>query len=341
MKPIEISPKTILLFIFIPLGIYFLWIVRDILFSLLIGFILMSSLRPAVNWLAAKRVPRTLAVFIVYFLFLFVFIYLISLVIPPIIYETVSLIGNLPKIIESLNPNLKQYIDYQTATQYVPNVTNRVFDILSGLFSNTLFVVSTLFFGLYLLIEEDLIKKFLTRYFEEHKTHHVVTIFEKAEKRMSSWFWGEIVLMTVVGTLTYIGLNIIGMKYALPLAVLAGLFEVIPNIGPVISAIPAILIGFTQSVFTGFSAAALYFIVQQLENNLIVPIVMRRAVGINPIITLVALLVGGKIGGVLGVLLAIPLLLFIETVIRELLPKKKNVEVKKVVENPTGTTTEE
>lgn len=340
MKPIEISPKTIALFVLIPLGIYFLWIIKDIIFSLLIGFILMSSLRPGVNWLVSKKVPRSVAVLSVYFLFLFVFIYLISLVIPPIIFETVSLIRNLPMIVEDLNPSLKPYINVNDFSQYVPNVTNQVFSIVTGLFSNTLFVVSTLFFGLYFLIEENLIRKFLTRYFEEKKTHHAVNIFEKAEKRMSSWFWGEIVLMTVVGTLTYIGLNIIGVKYALPLAVLAGLFEVIPNIGPVISAIPAILIGFTQSYFVGFSAAALYFIVQQLENNLIVPIVMRRAVGINPIITLIALLVGGKVGGILGVLLAIPLLLFIETVVTELLPKKKAEETVPAIEASTATTKE-
>ena len=126
--------------------------------------------------------------------------------------------------------------------------------------------------------------------------------------------------MTVVGTLTYVGLLLVGVRYALPLAVLAGLLEVVPNIGPVISAIPAIIIGFSQNYFTGFSATALYIIVQQLENNLIVPIIMKKAVGLNPILTLIALLLGGRIGGILGVLLAIPILLFVETILHEYVP---------------------
>lgn len=322
---VEITPQSIVLITLFPLLLYFLWIIKDILFSMLIGFILMSALKPAVNFLTTRRVPRALATLLVYLVFLFVLIYLISLIIPPIITETAGLFRTLPAILDSLNPQLDKLIDVNTATQYVPNVTNRLFDFLQGLFSNTLFVISTLFFGFYLLLEENLIGKFLAKYFDENKAKRISSVISKAEERMSSWFWGELMLMTIVGFITYIGLNIIGIRYALPLAVLAGLLEVVPNIGPIISSIPAILIGFTQSYFVGFSAAALYFIVQQMENNLIVPVVMRRAVGVNPITTLICLLIGGRIGGVLGILLAIPLFLFVETVIGEFIAYKKRL----------------
>ena len=166
-------------------------------------------------------------------------------------------------------------------------------------------------------------KNFLTQFFSDEKTNRVVSIFEKVEKRMNAWFWGEAVLMVLVGLLTFLGLNLIGMKYALPLAVLAGLLEVVPNLGPVISAVPAALVGFSQSYMMGIAALALAFIVQQLENNLIVPFVMKKAVGLNPIITLIALVVGGKLAGVLGVLLAIPISLFVETVLVEILATKQ------------------
>ena len=129
--------------------------------------------------------------------------------------------------------------------------------------------------------------------------------------------------MTVVGLLTFIGLNLIGIRYALALAVLAGLLEAIPNLGPTISSIPAILLGFAVSPVMGVTALALYFIIQQLENNLIVPVVMKKAVGLNPIITLIALIVGGKIAGVLGVILAVPTTIFIETVLIEIQKGRK------------------
>ena len=151
-------------------------------------------------------------------------------------------------------------------------------------------------------------------------------VFDKAEKRLNAWFWGELTLMTVVGIFTFIGLNLIGIRYALPLAVLAGLLEVVPNMGPVISAVPAVLIGMTYSYFTGFSTLALYFIIQQLENTFIVPFIMKRAVGLTPIVTLIALIVGGKLGGVMGILLAIPLFLFLETVLMGLRESKPFAE---------------
>lgn len=315
---IVISPKSIALFTLIPLGLYFLWFVRDLIFSLLIGFILMSALRPAVAFITSYKLPRTAAVFIVYILFIVIFGLLISLIIPPIIIETANLLKSLPFILKDVNPDLERYTNLDGLTSFIPNVTNNIFSLISVIFSNTFFVISTLFFGLYFLLEENLVDNFMQRYLSSKNAQRVSSIFHTAEKRMSSWFWGQVSLMIIVGVLTFIGLNIVGMKYALPLAVLAGLLEVIPNLGPIISAIPAVIIGMSISYFTGFSVLALYIIVQQLENSLIVPMIMKRAVGLNPILTLIALLVGGRIGGVLGVLLAIPLLLFVETIVGEM-----------------------
>lgn len=321
---ISISLKTIALFTLIPLGIYLLWLVRDLIFSLLIGFILMSALKPAVVYLVKMKLPRTAAVISIYLLFLLFIVALFSLIIPPIVYETSLLLSSLPYAIENILPQVSDYVNVSDLTSYVPNVTNNIFGIVSSIFSNALFVMTTLFFGLYFLLEENLLDKSLRRYFSDKTSDRVSTILARAEKRMSSWFWGELTLMTVVGVLTFIGLELIGLgRYAVPLAVLAGLLEVVPNIGPVVSSIPAILLGFVSSSFTGFAAMALYVIVQQLENTLIVPMIMKKAVGLNPILTLVALILGGRLGGILGVLLAIPLFLFIETIVNEILHQKK------------------
>jgi len=280
----------------------------------------MSALRPGVVYLVRKKIPRGLAVTLVYLVFILFFISIISVIIPPIIIETSNLIRSLPIIFQQTFPYIKNITDPTNLTKYIPDVTNNIFNFISSVFSNTLFVVTTMFFALYFLLEETLVDRFLHHYFGKNIADKLSNTLSCAEKRMSSWFWGEIVLMTVVGTLTYVGLLLVGVRYALPLAVLAGLLEVVPNIGPVISAIPAIIIGFSQNYFTGFSATALYIIVQQLENNLIVPIIMKKAVGLNPILTLIALLLGGRIGGILGVLLAIPILLFVETILHEYVP---------------------
>ena len=316
-RTISVSPISIAVLILLPIILWILWSIRDILFSLLIAFIIMSSLRPGVSFLVSKKIPRGFAVGVVFLLFLLFFISLISVIIPPIIYETTNLVRNLPSIIEETSPFLTNYIDLNSLSSVVPNITNNLLGVLSSIFSNTLFVVATLFFSLYFLIEEDTISSVLHRFLSKKHAEKAVRIFSIAERRMASWFWGEIILMTVVGVLTYIGLSLLGVKYALPLAVLAGLLEIVPNIGPAISAVPAVIIGFSIAPFTGISTLALYIIIQQLENNFIVPVIMKKAVGISPIATLLALLIGGKFGGVLGILLGIPIILFIETIFSE------------------------
>ncbi len=321
---VEISFKTILLTTLFLLGLYFLWVIKDLIFSLFIAFIIMSALRPPVNALVKKKVPRLLAAILVFVVFIFFFAFLISLIIPPIVSETTNLIISLPAILRNVNPALYSYLNLGSMTQYVPNVTSQIFKIATGLFSNLVFVISTLFFSFYFLLEENIIRRFLMKFVAEEKAHRMSETIKMAERRMSSWFWGELQLMTVVGCLSFIGFNLIGLKYALPLAVLAGLLEVVPNIGPILAAVPAVLIGFSQSYIQGFAAVILAIVVQQLENNLIVPIVMRNAVGLNPIVTLVALIIGSRVvGGVLGVLLAIPAFLFIETIVTDYFKGKK------------------
>ena len=253
--------------------------------------------------------------------------YLFGIIIPPIILETANLIRNLPYMLHSVSPELQGWVQIDSLTQYVPNVTNQIFSLAGNIFSNIIFVLSTLFFGYYLLLEEQLIKRFFLHLFEEPKAEWYIMVLEKAERRMSNWFWGELMLMTVVGWLTFIGLSLLQIRYAVPLAVLAGLLEMVPNLGPMISSVPAFIIGLSASPVTGFSALVLYFVVQQLENNLIVPVIMKRAVGINPIVTLMALIIGGQLGGVLGIIVAVPIYVFVETVIKELLKKHQVSEI--------------
>ncbi|MGB9707171.1 MAG: AI-2E family transporter [Microgenomates group bacterium] len=319
IEKIEISSRTIIFTVLFLILLKLLWMARDVLFSLFIAFIVMSAVKPAVTKLKKIGIPNFFAVLIVFLSFLSLIIYGLYWFLPPFISEVIVFIKILPQNLEKLLPNINDFINFSYVTRYLPDITNQFFNLIKNVFSNAVFLISTIFFSFYFTLEEDFIKKFLVVFFEEKKAQQAVVIFEKIEKRLQSWFWGELILMMIVGVLTYIGLNLIGIKHALFLAVIAGLLEVVPNIGPVLSTIPALIVALGQSYFLGLSVLALYFIVQQLENNLIVPVVMKNAVGLNPIITLVALLIGGRVGGALGVLLAIPLTLFIETLILEII----------------------
>jgi len=318
---IEISHKTIIFtFVFFFL-LRFLWSLRDLLFSLLIAFIIMSALKPIMNHLIKIKISKILAAVFVYLFFIVFFIYLLVFVVPPFLGELIQLVLAMPNLFFSLSPEIKKIVNYNAAFQYLPNITNNLIRAVSNLFSNVVFVVSTLFFGFYFLLEEDLIKTTLIRFFDEKKAEEVALIFSRIEKKLGDWCWGEIKLMFLVGLLNYLGFLLIGLKYALPLAIIAGFLEVIPNLGPTIAAFPAVLIGFSQSPLIGLSAIAVAFIVQQLENNVVVPLIMKKATGFNPIVILIALIVGGRVGGVLGVLLALPILIIIESVFQDLIKK--------------------
>ena len=125
-------------------------------------------------------------------------------------------------------------------------------------------------------------------------------------------------LGVIVGVMVYIPLKIIGVEYALVLAILSGVTELIPFIGPWIGAVPGVLIAFTQAPILGLAAAIVYLLVQQLENNIIVPKVMSKAVGLSPLLVIIALLIGAKVAGILGALLAVPVALIISEVLKEL-----------------------
>ena len=146
---------------------------------------------------------------------------------------------------------------------------------------------------------------------------------DEIEKRLGGWIRAEIVLMIIIGLLTFIGLTLLGIDYALPLAILAGFLEIIPNIGPFISAIPAVLVGLFISPLMALAVAALYFLVQQIENNFIVPQLMAKECGINPLITIIALIAGFKLGGVIGAVLAVPIILLIEIILTEVSTSEK------------------
>jgi predicted PurR-regulated permease PerM len=319
---IEISHRTIIFTFVFFLFLKFLWMIKDLLFSFLIAFIIMSALKPAVIFLTKKKIPRVIASIIVYFIAVGLFIYGLAFIIPPLFKESLQLLLTVPLVIENFWPNLT-VLNFSTLTSYLPDITSQVLNFIRNIFSNTLFVISTLFFGFYFLVEENFIKDVLTKFFEVKKAQVINDVFNRIEKRMSNWFWGETILMLLVGLLNFIGFSLVGIKYALPLAVLAGLLEVIPNLGPTVAAVPALLIGLSQSAFMGLAALAVAFLVQQLENNMIVPLVMRKVTGLNPIFILTALIIGGKIGGVPGVILAIPLSLILETLLVEISRQSK------------------
>jgi predicted PurR-regulated permease PerM len=148
-------------------------------------------------------------------------------------------------------------------------------------------------------------------------------IVRKAEEKLGGWLRGQLALSLIIGLAAYILLSALNIPYALPLAVLAGIMEVVPVIGPIVSAIPAILIAYISAPFSAIWVALGYFVIQQLENHLVVPQVMKYSVGLNPLVVILAVAIGGRLLGISGALLAVPITVVVQIIIEEVLREEQ------------------
>jgi predicted PurR-regulated permease PerM len=307
---IEISHKTIIFTLVLLAGVWMVWQIRDILLFLFIAFIIMSGLRPMVEGLENKKVPRILAVIIVYLGIIGILTLTIASLIPAMIIQSTHLIQTLPSVVEKVVPygvvNLGEF------TQQIAPIGQNIIKVTINIFSNFVTIVTILVFVFYFLLERKHTRTTLAGFVGTDHAEVIMGVLERIESRLGMWIRGELILMTLIGVMTYIGLLLLRIDFALPLAIFAGLLEILPNIGPIISGVPAVLVALSISPVAALSVVGLFILVHQLENNLIVPFVMKQSVGLSPLITIFALMIGGKLAGISGAILAVPIVLIIQ-----------------------------
>ncbi len=322
---ISISSGTIFRIALIGLLFWLLYFFRDLVLVLLTAVVIASSIEPLTRWFMKYRIPRVLAVIILYLsvaIFLFGIFYFF---LPPLLGNIDELLNTLPQYVENLaleNPfegdlfgqvgsmdsqstfSLKDAVTGLRDTLF--GVSGGVFQSLSiifgGLFSFMLIIV----LSFYLAVQEKGIENFLRLITPAKHEKYIVSLWERSQKKIGLWMQGQLLLGVFIGILVYLGLTILGVPYAFLLAVLSAFFELIPVFGPILAAIPAVAIGFFDSVTLGLMVLGFYVIIQQFENHLIYPLVVRKVVGISPIMVIIALVVGAKLAGFLGILLAVP-----------------------------------
>lgn len=304
-------------------GFWFLVQIRQVILLLFISLILVSALHAPVDFLERKKVPRVVAILFIYILILAAIFAVLAIIIPPFIEQTNNLISRLPIVFEAVN-RLITYYQIPTAdiaqrlSSEIGRLGGNLFKITTGVLSSLLAAITLLVLTFYLLLEWKRVTHLAASVFSGKQEKRIKKLLNDVQKGLGAWVRGEIILMIIVGTLSYLGLLALGIPSALPLAVFAGLLEIIPIIGPIVASVPAVLIGLSVSPILAIAVAALYFIIQQLENNLIVPNVMAKAVGLNPLITLIALMIGANLLGVLGAILAVPIVVASKIIITDL-----------------------
>ncbi len=313
---VDISHKTIF-FIAGFLGI--LWVlfqIKEVILLVFIAVIFMSALAPLVDGLIKKGVPKGIAIAMSYLTILLVFGFLIYLVVTPLQTQTSNLAFDLPKTLESLLPNFG--IDRNLLQQEIASFSKNVVSLTFTIFSNVITLISVAVLTFYLLLDRDRLYKLIISLFPHQKTRTEKLIL-KIENKLGAWMRGQLIISLVIGVAVFILLTVFSIPYAAPLAIFAAFMEIIPVIGAIVSAVPAIFIAYVTSPTVAIFVAIGFFAIQQLESHFIVPQLMKRAVGLNPLIVILAIAIGGKLLGLSGALLAVPITVVVQIILEDYL----------------------
>lgn len=305
-RNIVISIKTVLVLAGAVLAGYVIFMMGKVFAILGISLLIATAVEQSVKRLVKRRVRRGFAVYLVYILLIILVVGIFTIGVPPLIKELKKLIVNLPMIVQSWG-GLEQFgFSVPDILPQVTKVTSNIISISYSIFSNVAVLITIFFLSLYMSLDWENIKaRLLSLFSSELRDEIEETIFE-IEVSISQWIKGEAFLMLVVGLVSFAGFSAIGVEYALALAVIAGLLEVVPIIGPVITTIVASAITFTQSPIKGLMVVGLCILIQQLENNLLVPRIMQKVSGFSPLVILIAVITFTNFFGIVGTVVAVP-----------------------------------
>jgi predicted PurR-regulated permease PerM len=300
-----------------------LWFLRDIVLILLTAVVIASAMEPAVRFFTRRKVNRILAVILMYLLVAGIFLSALLLFLPPLLGDAASFLARLPETLSSLNVSevtggflpwgnvgaqLSSADLLRNISTALSDTTGGVFTTVSAFFGGLTSFVLIVVFSFYFSVQETGVDDFLRVVTPIKEQAYVLHLWKRSQDKIGKWMQGQLMLGLIVGVLLYLGLTILGIPNALLLAVLAGLFELIPVFGQILAAIPALAIAFTDGGFTALLlVGGLYLVVQQFEAHLIYPVVVKKVVGVPPLLVILALIVGAKLAGFLGILLSVPI----------------------------------
>lgn len=322
---ISITIGTIVAAVAVLAGAALLWELRDLVLVLMTAVVIASAIEPAVAFMRRQGVPRVLAVLLVYALILSAFFGIFYFFIPSVLSELTTFISSLPVYMEALN-RISAFDEYARILGAAPPDLSQI-DLMAsfrggleavGVFGNILTAAASIFggalsfiliviFSFYFAVIETGVDDFLEIVAPRKYKAYVLDLWRRSRHKIGLWMQGQLLLALIMGVLVYLTLTILGIKHALLLAVVAAVFELIPVFGPTLAALPAILIGFVDGgAVMGLVVIGVYILLQQFENHLIYPLVVTRVVGVPPLLVILALIVGAKLAGFLGIILSVP-----------------------------------
>jgi predicted PurR-regulated permease PerM len=319
---VKINTGTIIKGIFIILLFISLYFLRNILTVVFLSVVIASSVEPMAAWFQRRKIPRTLAVIFIY-LAAFTFLGIIFYLVVPVIFEELSFFST--NITDYLNGPVQKTIFKELSSTfpvsiskilqefsikgaaYISGFATGFFQTTSKIFGGVISFILIIVLSFYLSVQERGIEKFLRIIVPLKYEDYIIDLWLRVRRKIGFWLQGQLLLAVIVAILIFLGLTILGINYALTFSLLAGAFEIIPVFGPILASIPPILLSLLHDPILALKVAILFIVVQQFENHLIYPLVVKKIIGIQPIITILALVVGAELAGFMGILLSVPI----------------------------------
>ena len=352
-KTISISIGTIFKTLLVIVGVFFLYYLRDVALVVILAIIIATSIEPATKWFQIKGVPRVLAVLLIYSFIVIFLVGIFYFILLPLLNQSTSLLSSLPSylgelqvwnplqdskflgtggsVVEGFSKNFSLVQIVNEINDYTTGLSNGFFSTASRVFGGVLSFLLVVVISFYLAVEKDGVADFIKIVTPAKNESYVLDLWRRSQHKIGLWMQGQIVLAIVVAVLVFLGLTLLQVENALLLAVLAGIFEIIPLFGPILAAIPAVTLALiTNGMTSALLVIGLYIIIQQFENQLIYPLVVKKIVGVPPLVSILALIIGGKLAGFVGLLVSVPLTTMLMEFLNDIEKSKKRVSGEEV-----------
>ncbi len=311
------------LFFMVLLG-WVLFLARDVVAALFLAIVISTAFDPIVSYLESKKIPRVIGTLAIYLVAIFIIGLIIYAFVPIALSEFSNLIKYTSKIFGTTPETFQLQGFVATLNSDLQKLTDLLFsgsvslvDIATKFLGGVISAVSVLAISFYLTLGRGGVGKFFLAILPSVYETKVIHLYARVERKISRWLTGQLFLSLVVGVAIFLGLWILGVKYSFLLGLLGGLLELVPYVGPILTGSLAVLVGLDQSVSMGLYVLILFIVILQLENHLLVPLVNRYTTALNPAVILTALLIGGKVFGIIGIILAVPISVLFQEILED------------------------
>jgi predicted PurR-regulated permease PerM len=326
---ISISTGTFVRALVIGTAAFALWQLSSLVLLLLAAVVIASSAEPGVEFFIKRRFPRPLAVVSVYAGVLALFSAVVWFFVPPVLTEASAVLALLPQYLSQAESIGASFLGNAAGANLTDSLVSLqsaftdtgtgVLQFISSLFGGAFYFILTIIVSIYFSLSETGIDDFLKLVTPGKHRDYVLGLWKRSHRKIGLWMQGQLLLSLIITILLYLGLSLLGVPYALLLAIFAGIMELIPVFGSFVAAVPALLAALVTGDLTLVAiVAGLYLVVNQFQAHLIYPLVVKKIVGVPPILVIIALLAGGQLAGLPGVLLAVPIAAAVQEFVNDL-----------------------